>query len=60
MGPQAPYFVASYHVIGYNYDDVRGTREAAMAQIRQTDKATGIVYMSHFATCPSSDQFRRR
>lgn len=35
--------------------------EVLSAELRgDPDKATGIGYISHFATCPNADQHRRR
>lgn len=43
------------------YKIVTPNGEVVSAKLEgDAQKATGIGYMSHFATCPAADKFRRR
>ena len=41
-------------IVTQNGEVLSGDREA------DPDQATGLGYISHFATCPAADNFRRR
>lgn len=59
--PCDPDQVVYWQTPGGSHKIVTPNGEVRIAELDgPEEKATGIGYISHFATCPKADQFRRR
>lgn len=61
MIPCDPKLIPYWGVQGGRHKIVTPNGEVVSAELRgEIDKATGIGYISHFATCPAASQFKKK